>query len=371
MNFINKTKKKRILINKSTKINKLNNNEIKTKSKKKELIIDIDSDNESTKIHKLNNLNINNNNYEIKIDFNNKSTKSNKKELILNLNSNNDEETTILSNNINELKLIDTYLINNNENTIFNINNNKIIDKSDDIINNDIINDNNDDNDDNDNDYDYDIDLYDENGNLIPPINYEEYDKMTENYYKNNAKFYSKYRIDIKCSINECNNKATYNFFNNHKPKFCNFHKSKNMIKFGEYNKCKFENCLKYSSYNLSGYKYSLYCNTHKRDDMINVKSKRCLTQFCETIVNNDKYLNYCLYCFINIYPDIKINVRYKIKEHVVIDFIKQNFPNFTWLHNKQVQDGCSKKRPDLQVHLGFQVIIVEIDEDLIILIYI
>jgi len=232
-------------------------------------------------------------------------------------------------------------------------------------------NDNNDDNDDNDNDYDYDIDLYDENGNLIPPINYEEYDKMTENYYKNNAKFYSKYRIDIKCSINECNNKATYNFFNNHKPKFCNFHISKNMIKFGEYNKCKFENCLKYSSYNLSGYKYSLYCNTHKRDDMINVKSKRCLTQFCETIVNNDKYLNYCLYCFINIYPDIKINVRYKIKEHVVIDFIKQNFPNFTWLHNKQVQDGCSKKRPDLQVHLGFQVIIVEIDEDLIILIYI
>jgi hypothetical protein len=97
---------------------------------------------------------------------------------------------------------------------------------------------------------------------------------------------------------------------------------------------------------------------------MINVKSKRCLTQFCETIVNNDKYLNYCLYCFINKYPEIKINVRYKIKEHVVIDFIKQNFPNFTWLHNKEVQEGCSKKRPDLYVHLGFQVIIIEIDED-------
>ena len=136
------------------------------------------------------------------------------------------------------------------------------------------------------------------------------------------------------------------------------------MIKFGSLKKCKFENCLKYASYNLSGYKYSLYCNTHKRDGMINVKSKRCLTPFCETIVNNDKYLNYCLYCFINKFPEININVRYKIKEHVVIDFIKQNFPNFTWFHNKEVQDGCSKKRPDLQVHLGFQVIIVEIDED-------
>ena len=55
MNFINKTNKKLILIKKSTK---LNNNEIKTKSNKKELILDIDSDNESTKIHKLNNLNI-------------------------------------------------------------------------------------------------------------------------------------------------------------------------------------------------------------------------------------------------------------------------------------------------------------------------
>jgi hypothetical protein len=199
--------------------------------------------------------------------------------------------------------------------------------------------------------------------NNINDINYDEYNEMTDNYYKKNIKFYSKYQNYIKCSIDDCNNKSTYNYYNNHKPKFCNLHKSKDMIKFGNFNKCKFENCLRYSIYNFPIYKYSLYCSIHKSDGMINVRSKRCLTPFCETIVNNDKYKNYCLYCFINNFPELNINLRYKIKEHVVIDFIKNNFKNFTWFHNKEVQDGCSKKRPDLYVHLGFQIIIVEIDE--------
>ena len=34
------------------------------------------------------------------------------------------------------------------------------------------------------------------------------------------------------------------------------------------------------------------------------------------------------------------------------------------WVCDKTVRDGCSKKRPDLLLDLGFQVIIVEIDEN-------
>jgi hypothetical protein len=38
-------------------------------------------------------------------------------------------------------------------------------------------------------------------------------------------------------------------------------------------------------------------------------------------------------------------------------------FPNFTWISDKTIIDGCSQKRPDLILDLGYQVINIEIDE--------
>ena len=43
---------------------------------------------------------------------------------------------------------------------------------------------------------------------------------------------------------------------------------------------------------------------------------------------------------------------------------IKKIFPNYTWCNDKIIQDGCSKKRPDMLVDLGYQIIIIEIDEN-------
>jgi len=48
-----------------------------------------------------------------------------------------------------------------------------------------------------------------------------------------------------------------------------------------------------------------------------------------------------------------------------VVDYITEKFPNFTWTNDKKIQDGCSRKRPDLLLDLGYQVIIVEIDENM------
>ena len=39
-------------------------------------------------------------------------------------------------------------------------------------------------------------------------------------------------------------------------------------------------------------------------------------------------------------------------------------FHNFTWNIDKKVEDGCSKRRPDLMCDLGYQVLIVEVDEN-------
>jgi hypothetical protein len=54
----------------------------------------------------------------------------------------------------------------------------------------------------------------------------------------------------------------------------------------------------------------------------------------------------------------------YKTKEKEVIDNILQTFPNFTWVLDKQIQDGCSRRRPDLLLDMGYHVIIVEVDEN-------
>jgi hypothetical protein len=56
--------------------------------------------------------------------------------------------------------------------------------------------------------------------------------------------------------------------------------------------------------------------------------------------------------------------VNYKTKEKKVVDEILTNFPNMSWVSDKRIIDGCSKRRPDLLLDLGYQVIIIEIDEN-------
>jgi hypothetical protein len=45
------------------------------------------------------------------------------------------------------------------------------------------------------------------------------------------------------------------------------------------------------------------------------------------------------------------------------LDRIREKFCDFDWIADHKIQDGCSNRRPDLLLDLGFQVIIIEIDE--------
>ena len=51
-------------------------------------------------------------------------------------------------------------------------------------------------------------------------------------------------------------------------------------------------------------------------------------------------------------------------KEKAVVEFIQEVFSDFTWNVDKRVADGCSRRRPDLLLDMGSQIIIVEIDEN-------
>jgi len=88
------------------------------------------------------------------------------------------------------------------------------------------------------------------------------------------------------------------------------------------------------------------------------------LCKNCKTIRASKKYDNHCLRCFIYLFPDKPVIRNYKTKETAVANFITENFPNFTWNIDKSIQDGCSKRRPDLMCDLGYQVLIVEVDEN-------
>jgi hypothetical protein len=88
-----------------------------------------------------------------------------------------------------------------------------------------------------------------------------------------------------------------------------------------------------------------------------------CQTPFCDKRKIR-KYNNYCLLCCIHLFPEMTVSRNYKTKEKTVVDYIKEIFSNLTWIYDKKIYDGCSKRRPDLLLDLGEQIIIIEIDEN-------
>ena len=90
--------------------------------------------------------------------------------------------------------------------------------------------------------------------------------------------------------------------------------------------------------------------------------SALCKSSWCETY-KNPKCDGYCTRCFVHLFPDTPNTRNYKTKEKDVVDRVKEAFPDFTWYHDKRVQDGCSLRRPDLLLDLGSHILIVEIDE--------
>jgi hypothetical protein len=65
-----------------------------------------------------------------------------------------------------------------------------------------------------------------------------------------------------------------------------------------------------------------------------------------------------------NLFPDKPISRNYKTKEYAVVEFVKHTFTDYTWTADKIVNGGCSKRRPDLLLDLGYQIVIIEIDEN-------
>jgi hypothetical protein len=142
---------------------------------------------------------------------------------------------------------------------------------------------------------------------------------------------------------------------------YCLAHKLDGMVNI--HKTCIHLDCKKQPSFNKEGESTGLYCSLHKLDNMVDCIHPKCKTHLCFTIVL-DKYDGYCLRCYINLFPEKSVSKNYKTKEFAVVEFIKNEITEYNWISDKQIKEGCSKRRPDLLLDLGYQVIIIEVDEN-------
>jgi len=177
--------------------------------------------------------------------------------------------------------------------------------------------------------------------------------------------------IDIKsdfCIEPKCNTRASYNIKGAKKGLYCEFHgKPKGMVNV-KAKKCEEKDCEIIPTFNYKGETKPTHCEHHGvPKGMINIVGRRCLTENCDTIVQN-KYKGYCLPCFIHVFPDEPVVRNYKTKQRAVEDFIKEALlhlpPNVKITYDKKVVGGISRRRPDVYIDLGDQIIMIEIDEN-------
>jgi len=166
--------------------------------------------------------------------------------------------------------------------------------------------------------------------------------------------------INSKCIV--CNLKIPiFSFLGDKIAKYCGSCKLDGMIdiKSKKCIKCK----LKIPSFGFPDNKNAKYCKSCKLDDMNNIISPICKSIWCNTRITN-KYDGYCAYCSMHLFPDKPMAKNYKTKEIAVSQYVKNQFNKIDIITDKIIQGGCSRRRPDIFIDLGFQIIIVEVDEN-------
>ena len=168
--------------------------------------------------------------------------------------------------------------------------------------------------------------------------------------------------ISNRCQNAVCSKLATYGYEALSKRVSCLEHKTKDMIDL-VHKKCHEVYCDKRPNYNFEDMSIGIYCKSHAKENMIDVEHPRC--KECNiTRISNSKYKGLCLRCFMFQNPNEKIVKNYKIKENHITNFLKTEFKNVDLVLDKQVNGGCSGKRPDCYIDKYTHILIIEVDEE-------
>ena len=171
--------------------------------------------------------------------------------------------------------------------------------------------------------------------------------------------------VDVKsitCLHEGCKIRPNFNIEGETKGLYCSTHKKEGMVDV-KHETCLHEGCKIRPTFNIEGETKGLYCSTHKKEGMVDVKHQTCKSYLCSTLVQ-EKYDGYCLFCYMNLFPDKPVSRNYKTKEYSVVEYIKNKFPTLNWIADKIINGGCSKRRPDLLLDLLYQIVIIEVDEN-------
>jgi len=90
---------------------------------------------------------------------------------------------------------------------------------------------------------------------------------------------------------------------------------------------------------------------------------KGCKNCKLEIRSRNKTYRPYCFKCYCVLNPDIEIPRRYKTKENLLAEALKENL-DIKFIQDKRVNGGCSLRRPDFLFELFTHTVIVECDEN-------
>jgi hypothetical protein len=141
----------------------------------------------------------------------------------------------------------------------------------------------------------------------------------------------------------------------------CNTHKLDDMVNVVAI-QCEKENCTTQSCFNFPGEKKGARCGSHRLDGMIDVINKKCIS--CNYTTASPNYGNYCMRCYIHTYPDNIISRKFKTKERMIVDFIRENYSGEIYFDEIVRGECSSKRRPDIRIDRGVFNLIIEVDEN-------
>jgi hypothetical protein len=144
---------------------------------------------------------------------------------------------------------------------------------------------------------------------------------------------------------------------------FCEHNKEKNRCKdCGGSSRCE-HNRLKSQCKECDGISI---CHHDKQKGQCIICSPKIACYNCKHMVmsSNKSYRPYCFKCYCVRNPDIEIKRRYKTKENLLGEALKEMNLGINFIQDKKVDGGCSYRRPDFLFDLFTHTVIVECDEN-------
>jgi hypothetical protein len=107
-------------------------------------------------------------------------------------------------------------------------------------------------------------------------------------------------------------------------------------------------------------------CEHDKQKQSCIICNKNLACGICKAvqISKSTKFYPLCEACYCNEYPDSPLSINYKIKERHLLDELKKRFSGVVMRINRKVDNGCSRRKPDIFIDKLIFSIIIECDEN-------